>query len=174
MRTSTARAVAAAAAGFLVGVAGMTAVLEAPSASAFWTDTGVVTSGPVTTWGLTNVTCPNPTPGALTVLSWTVPTGSTSTVTLDVSPDPGQVFGVGSYWTTAAPREGTPLTTTGTSASWGIGTNNPAELTTFTGTWTLVSVPPAPTGGWSATRAGTWTIAYTSALLGVPTCSVNP
>ena len=56
----------------------------------------------------------------------------------------------------------------------GISTVNPIESTDFTGTWTLTAQPPAPTGGWTSTRTGTWEIHYITALTGETACAVNP
>lgn len=163
------RAAAAAAAGFVVGFLAVTALPAAPPARAYWTDTGTVTSGALTTWGLTNVACPSPAWGSNHVLSWSAPAGTSSVVQLTSSPSPSGLSG----WTQASPRPGTPLTTTGTSATWGITTANPLETTAFTGTWTLTATPPAPAGGWSATRSGTWFIDYDTSLLGTAGCAVS-
>lgn len=151
----------------LLGVAAATAVQTAPPAQAYWTDTGTVTSGTFTTWALTGVSCPNPAWGSNQTLSWTVPSGTTSTVTLTVNISPSGL----SSWATTAPRAGTPLTTTGTQAQWGITTSNLLETTAFSGTWTLLAT--APGGVWTATRTGTWSISFTTGLLGTATCSVS-
>jgi hypothetical protein len=162
---------AAAVAGFLA-VTGLTA---APPALAWWSDTGNVTSGTITTWGITNVRCPVPAWGSNHVLSWEGPTGSRYTVTITSNPEPSGL----SSWTQATPRPGRPWTATDngattTQVTWGIISANPLESTNFTGTWRLTATPPDPTGGWTATRTGTWQIDYRTQVDGVNNCTVDP
>src|ERR671916_825411 len=146
---------------------GLVATQAAPAQA--WTDTATVTGGPFATWaGITSVACPAPPFGANHTLSWSGPPGTTYTVAITSNPQPSGL----SSWTQALPRPGQPLTTTGTSAQWGIATSNPLESTAFTGTWTLTAT--APGGAWTATRTGTWQIDYNLPLPGTNACSVNP
>lgn len=169
------RLAASTAAAAVAGFAAMTGIWLAPPARAWWSDTGNVASGAVTSWGITNVSCPAPAWGSNHVLSWQGPTGSRYTVTLTSSPAPSGL----SSWTQTTPRPGSPWTATDggeatTQVTWGITTTNPIETTDFTGTWQLVATPPDPTGGWTAVRSGTWRIHYTSATTGQTACTVNP
>lgn len=155
-------------AGSVAGFLAAAGVFAGAPANGYWQDQATVTSGTFTTWGVTNVSCPDPAWGTAHRLSWTAPAGSSSVATLTVSPSPS---GLSSWASTFRP--GTP-DTDGSPAEWGITTSNLFETTQFNGTWTLVVTPPAPTGGWTATRTGTWTLHYTSSTSGTNTCSVNP
>jgi len=169
MRPTTLRATAAGTSGFVRGVAGMLGVAGAPAADAYWTDGGTLTSGTVATWpGITAVACPNPAWGTNHVLTWTAPGGGTATVALTTTVEPAVL----SFWTQPAPRPGTPLVTTGTTATWGISTINALETTDFRGTWTVTLA--APTGTWTSTRSGTWQIDFASSTSGTAACTVNP
>lgn len=159
----------------VLGFAAVTGMWMAPPAQAWWSDTGNVASGPVTAWGITNVSCPAPAWGADHVLSWQGPTGSLYTVTITSDPEPGGP----SSWTQTTPRPGQVWAATDdgedtTQVVWGITTGDPAETTDFTGTWQLVATPPGATGGWTVTRTGTWRIHYTSSTTGDTECTVDP
>jgi len=144
--------------------------LSAPPAQAYWTDTGTITSGPFTTWALTDVACPDPQWGNNTVASWQVPSGSSSTVSVELDPASPAVTG-NSYWATSL-APGAPVTTTNTNASWGVGTYSLYETAHFYGTWQVVATSPG--GLWTATSAGTWTVYYTNSTSGTATCTVDP
>ena len=160
--------------GSVLGFVAMTGMWVAPPAQAWWSDSGTVTSGSVSAWGITNVSCPAPAWGSNHVLSWQGPTGSRYTVTMTANPQPSGL----SSWTQTTPRPEQPWTATDggeatTQVVWGISTVNPVESTDFTGTWRLVATPPDPTGGWTATRTGTWRIHYTSSSTGSTECTVS-
>ena len=180
MRRRPAAAVPAAVGAFALGFMAITGLQEAPRAWAYWTDSGTVTSGPVTAWALTGVSCPSPTFGQPHTLRWATVAGTTYTASVALgpgSPAPGGIFPINSFWETGGTRiqPGQPLTTTtGNQATWGIGSNNPAESTNFFGTWQLVATAPTVAGAstWSATRTGSWQINYAAPRLAV--CTVNP
>lgn len=154
----------------LLGALLVTAGQAARSADAYWTDSGTITGGTVTTWALTDVSCPDPTWGSNHVLTWRAPSGTSATVSLATAPGSPAVDDF-AYWTTSL-QPGAPLTTSGTRATWGIGTINLLESTDFSGTWTLVVT--ATGGTWTATRTGTWTIFYDIiSLSGTATCTVS-
>ena len=154
----------------LLGALAASVVQTAPPAQSYWTDSGTITSGAFTTWAVTGVSC-SAVWGNPVSLSWTAPNGTSTTVSITASTQPSQFLGLGTYWSQPL-RPGSPQTTTGTqqpgTALWGIATTNPAELSGFSGTWTLVAT--APGGVWTATRTGTWTIDYLTGLTGTTSC----
>ncbi|MCL2466074.1 MAG: hypothetical protein FWF02_02220 [Micrococcales bacterium] len=151
----------------LLGTLAGTVAHNTPWAQAYWTDTATVTSGPFTTWALTNVSCPNPAWGSNADLKWQVPSGSSATVSIALDPTSPPVTGL-SYWSTSL-APGSPLTTTGDEATWGVGSNNLWESAQFDGTWSLVVTSPG--GAWTATSTGTWSVHYANSTA---TCTVDP
>jgi hypothetical protein len=150
---------------YLVALAGTLLVGVAGTAWAYWTDRGVLTSGTMSSWQLGTPAC-TVTFGQNQSLTW--PTISGTSYTVSITNTGATVQGL-SFWTTSL-TPSTPVTTTGGSAAWGIGTNNPIESSDFGGNWTLVAT--APGGAWTATRTGTWTINYAAPRSA--TCTVNP
>ena len=146
-----------------------TATMHQSPAYAYWTDTATITSGPFTTWTVGNLSCPDPQWGTNTVLTWSAPTGTSATVSIALIPTSPPVTGQSS-WTTSL-RPGSPLTTSGIQAGWGVGTASLYETAHFDGTWTLVATSPG--GAWTATRTGTWSIYYTDSSHGTATCTVD-
>lgn len=145
---------------------GLLAAQTTSPAEAYWTDTGTITSGTFTTWALTDVVCQPGAWGSNHELDWAVPAGTTSTVSLTVTPEPSVL----SWWATSAPTSSTPLSGAYTQATWGITSISSSEGN-FVGTWTLVAA--APGGVWTATQTGTWSINYASSPQ-TNTCTVNP
>jgi hypothetical protein len=164
------RLASAVVAGAVTGFLAVAGLRVAPPAEAFWTDAATVTSGTFTTWALTNVTCPDPPFGTNHTVSWSAPAGTSVTTSITSTQNP--VDGLSFWQTPLMPTS--PQTTTGTSQQWGVGTNNPFETGNFGGAWQIVATPPAPSGGWTATRSGTWAIDYSTPLIGTTDCTVNP